>query len=426
MIRWITDRLGTAAWDTVAETAGITRLDVRDLVDRGGNAVAVVRGKLEAALNCLRRGERVVICCDYGRSRSNAVAAGVLAAHEGVALAQAIRRVVAATGETAMRIEVLSAVRAALPGECPVRPAGPGERRVLITGGSGFIGSALVADLGGRCRVLAPGHQEIDLLHGSVPLDLLVREQGVDTLVHLANPRVYSTNESLGASLVMLKNVLDVCSENGIFLVYLSSWELYSGYRAREIVADEALAPRPGGTYGQTKLLCESLLEEFRLSRGLSCTILRSSPVYGPGGERPKFIWNFLHKALCGADIVAHKYLNGYPTLDLLHVDDLRAAVRAAVERRVSGTFQVGTGVGTSTTEIARHLVSWLGSRSRLRHHEMNRYTANVLMDASRARAVLGWEPTVGVLDGLRRMLQVDQSPGSTANGSAENLRGLP
>ena len=406
MIHWITERLGTAAWSPAHLPPDISHIDVRDLLDKAGNAASEVRSKIDQALDCLRRGERVVVCCDYGMSRSNAIAAGILAMHDAIGLEEAIRRVLLATGEKAIKIEVLSAVRRAVgEGEASHRSE-TAKGRLLVTGASGFIGSAVIRDLMRKYDVLTPTHQEIDLKSDTVLLDILVKEKGIGTILHLANPKVYTTNESLGAALVMLKNVLDVCVENSLFFLYLSGWEIYSGYHAKELRADEALSPRPGGTYGEAKFLSEKLIEQYCTQYGLTYTLLRSSPVYGPGSDRPRFIWNFLHKAVRNEVLVAHRYINGFPTLDLLHVDDLRKAICSALEHRPGGAINLGTGVATSTTDVARLIVELVGSKSKIQHLEVEGYASNIVMDIRRAGALLGWHPAVELTQGLGALVQ--------------------
>ena len=187
----------------------------------------------------------------------------------------------------------------------------PKTKRLLITGSSGFIGRGLISKIQKKDYLLfTPSREEIDLLQDAVLLDLTVKEKGINTILHLANPRIYTTNKSMGESIVMLKNVLDVCSQNKIRLIYLSGWEVYSGYKSNELWADETLAFCPAGCYGQTKVLCENLIDLYRLKNNLSCLILRSSPVYGIESDRPKFIWNFIYKAKENIEIITHNYIN--------------------------------------------------------------------------------------------------------------------
>ncbi|MDA4122206.1 MAG: NAD(P)-dependent oxidoreductase [Thaumarchaeota archaeon] len=335
------------------------------------------------------------------------MAAGILAVSEGVSLEEAIRRVVAATGQTAVKIEVLSSVRKAIGMEAleasPVPTAG---HRLLVTGASGFIGSSLMTVLGQKYETLAPTSLEIDLVRNAIGLDLLVKDHAPDTVIHLANPRLYQSTESIGTALGMLKNVLDVCVENELHLIFPSSWAIYSGYKARGLRADESLPPYANETYGYTKLYCEDLIRRYHDQHGLSYTILRLSPVYGLQSDRPRFIWTFLQKALRSEEIVTHKYANGFPILDLLNVGDVPQAIAAVVERRVEGSVNIGTGVGTSTAEIARLIVEHVGSKSDISHVEIEGYASNVIMDISKAERVLDWTPKVGLKQGLESIVR--------------------
>jgi UDP-glucuronate decarboxylase len=414
VIAWITPELGTAPFDKVgALEADVEIIDVRDLVDRAGNLPEDAGSKIDQALESLRAGRRVVVCCDYGMSRSNAIAAGVLARWSGIRFSESVRRVLAATGESAIKIEVLGAVRAALKeqlerGETSSGPKG-GSRQILVTGGSGFLGRAFLSACPSRIRLLAPSSKDLDLLSGTVLLDLLVREQAIEAVLHLANPRIYTTNQAMGESLVLLKNVLDVCLENGLRLITLSSWEVYSGYRATFLRASEDLPRHPKGNYGLTKDLCERLIEHAHRLHGLRYTLLRPSPVYGPGGDRPRFLFNFHEKAIRGEPIVTHRFRNGYPALDLLFIEDMTRALVSAVELMPDGVFNLGTGLSTSTVEVAELIIDLVGSSSSIEHRQIQGEAPNVVMDSRRAEEVLGWRPRTKIADGLRRTLRSPQ-----------------
>ena len=410
MIQWITDSLGTAAWGDVSNMADVQTVDVRDMVDKRGNTAVIVGAKIKEALDYLQNGKKTVICCDYGISRSNSIAAGVLAEFEGIDLSEAIQRVVTKCGQDGVKVEVISSVRKAL-AATRVVPASldPAKRTILVTGGSGFVASAVIHELEKKYVVLAPRREEIDLLRDAVKLDLLVADNRVDTILHLANPRIYTVNSAMGTTLTMLKNVLDVSTEHKIHLIYLSGWEIYSGYRSKHLLADEALPPLPGGTYGESKWLCESLIRHFAVSCGLRHTILRSSPVYGLGSDRPKFIWNFLNKARENKPITTHEYQNGFPKLDLLHSDDLASAIATAINSRAEGEFNIGTGVLTSTRDVARLIVEEEQSTSDINHISIEGYASNIAMDVRKSQNCLSWHPRVEFKDGLRALLEADR-----------------
>lgn len=400
-VRWIRPNLGTSPAMSVSASEDTAVLDVRDLVDKGGNTSKAVLEKIEKGAALLRDGKRVIVACDYGISRSNAIAAGIIAYVQGISVDAAIREVIARTDEREIKLELLFAVHAALgsSGDVLASPA----TAVLVTGANGFLGSALVEKLVAQgIKVIAPKRSEVDLERSRAELDLLVREQNVGQIVHLANPRVYTSNFALGTTLSMLRNVLEVCSLNGIKLIYPSSWEIYSGYRSQNIIADEHLPPFPLGPYGETKWLCEQLVTHFRMHAALTCTMLRMSPVYGADGTRPKFIYNFAQKAKRDESIVTHRYRNAQAGLDLLHRDDAANALSLAVASGFIGDLNIGTGTITTTEQVARWIVEWSGSKSEVGSILIDADTARVAMDWRLAHEQIGWSPLIEPHEGLR------------------------
>jgi UDP-glucuronate decarboxylase len=409
MIRWIAERLGTAPWSSRGDAENATVVDARTLVDQEGNVTGNVRRVVDTALAAYQSGRTVVVCCDYGMSRSNAVAAGVLALAHEMPIEDAVERVLLATGERNMKVEVIAKVRAAISGEGEDSPLEEGG--VLITGGRGFLGSALAPVLRERgLRVLAPGHDELDLLSGAAALDLWLRRERPRTVVHLATPHALATNDALGPTLVMLKNVLDACAESGARLVYLSSWVVFSGYASPSLLASETLPLRPRGTYGQTKALAEAMIAQFRDQRRLEMAVVRASPVYGAASERPLFIRNFIDLAGRGEALVTHRYSNGFPALDLMHVDDAVDGIARIVAAGAQGTYHLGTGTLTSTAEIARIVVEELGSPSSIHHTALDHSIANVAMDFTLAKDTFGWQPRVLLRDGLTQLIEATKA----------------
>lgn len=401
-IRWITSLLGTGPALKVLQEPDLNIIDVRDLVDKEGNRYDVVRQKINEGCKSLGTGNKTVVCCDYGISRSNAVAAGILAMFESIPFEAAVRRVLEATGEKEIKVSLLQAVHRALGvDEKQSRSTKP---RVLVTGASGMLGKSVSQKLAEACVVFTTNRSELDLQLGSTQLDLLVGENEIDCIVHLASPRIFTSNIALGNTLTMLRNVLDVCVARDVKLIYLSSFEVYSGYRTSHILADEALPLLPKGPYGETKFLAEMLIEHCRRTQGLRCTMLRSSPVYGIGCDRPKFIYNFVDKIMRDQRILTHRYNNGDPTLDLIYIDDIVSAVVRSVCIEFCGNLNIGTGVSTSTIEIAKVLCDLYNVKIDIDSISISGDTACVAMNASLAREKLGWQATIGIRDGLQKI----------------------
>ena len=221
MIRWITDNLGTAKMENV-NNKEYSVVDIRDLVDREGNPAQAILEKINAVIDLLKQNHKVVICCDYGISRSNAIAISAIVKCFNYDFDEAVKFVMERTEETTIRIDLLNSVRQALEINKKATIT-TNNKKIFITGGTGFIGSALTARLGKNYDLVIPTRQEVNILDEPIKFDLIIKNSDVDTIIHLANPRMYSTTESMGQSLVMLKNVLDVCKENNLNLLYLSS-----------------------------------------------------------------------------------------------------------------------------------------------------------------------------------------------------------
>ena len=195
MIRWITDSLGTAAYDQVCEMDGITIVDVRSLVDKPGNVTDAIASKIKEGVTSLKSGNKTVVCCDYGISRSNSVAVGVLSQFLGIGFLEALTRVQKETGETEIKLEVLNVVQRVVGS---VKQPTAREKTYLLTGGSGFIGRELGSALSQKANVVAPSSKDVDVTAGSTVLGMWAKEYSADAIVHLANPRVYTSNKALG------------------------------------------------------------------------------------------------------------------------------------------------------------------------------------------------------------------------------------
>ena len=402
-IRWITPLLGTGPALQVRQEADINIIDVRDLVDKAGNQADAVRQKITEGCESLREGKKTVVCCDYGISRSNAIAVGILAVYESIPFEGAVRRVLEATGEKEIKVDPLQAVRRAL--GVDKKNTHHKKLHILVTGGTGTLGKPVSQKLSGEFEVVAPRRNQLDLQQGGSQLDLLVGEREIDCIVHLANPRVFTSNIALGDTLTMLRNVLDVCIARNVKLIYLSSFEVYSGYRSCQLIADESLPLFPKGPYAETKYLCEMLIEHSRRTQGLRCTMLRSCSVYGAGGDRPKFIYNFIDKIKRSQRVVTHCYNNGLPALDLLYIDEFVAVVSKVVGSDFSGNLNIGTGVITSTQKIAEVLRNLLGGQGEIDATPIDSDTAGIVMDAGKAKKLLNWQSTISLEQGLQLIL---------------------
>lgn len=302
-------------------------------------------------------------------------------------------------------------------------------RRVLVTGGAGFIGSH-VADAhiarGDRVWIvddLSSGRREnvsepAELVEMSIEdprLRELFADVGFDLVSHHAaqiDVRISVSDPARDArtNVIGLLNVLEGARETGVGrVIYVSSGGVVYGEPEHRPTPEHA--PKlPLSPYGVTKLTGEYYLHYYRQVHGLEYVALRYSNVYGPRQDphgEAGVVAIFSQKLLAGEELLI--FGDGEQTRDYVYVGDVvRANLLAADVRLPAGGgindrgFNVGTGVETSVNRLADTLEMASGLRTGRsfrgpRKGEL-RYSS---LDASRLRAV-GWAPRHTLADGLR------------------------
>jgi UDP-glucuronate decarboxylase len=402
LIRWITPSVGTAPWLQSATDVGTEKVDVRELVDGSGNSEALVQAKIEQAIAILEAGRKVVVCCDLGMSRSNAIAAGVLSRIERRPFPEAVRQVAAATRETRIKVELLGAVARALKDKPATRAVG--VPRVAVLGGTGFVGKALSAQLSGRAEVVSLDRSHADLSVGAVELYLSTVAHGADVIVHLAYPRVVD-NRGLGDALTMLRNTLDVCRETGAALVHLSGADVFNGHVGNEGPVGEDVARKPADVVGETKALCEELIEHHVSQHGIRVLLIRAAKLYDDRGTRPILVRKFVDLAMNNHRILTHRCRNGAPILDLVHIEDAAHAIAELIMGREQGTFHLGAGDTISTGDLAQRIVQITGSRSAIGETAIDTHCANIVLNGSKVTKQVGWRPEHRFLASLDKVV---------------------
>lgn len=355
-------------------------LDVRDLVDDYGNAVEEVRLRVLSGLDSLAAGKKLVVCCDRGISRSNAIAAGILARHQNIPFRDAILATISSTGEQSIKLGMLSSVRLALGEELP----SPGNgKRVLITG-ENTIG------IGGTEAKLSPA---VDFAE----LDCLVKENGINVVVHLDDPLTKKTNLAAGETIASLRNVLDICRDNAAHFIFASSFEVYGGGNKE---TDESASCNPKGLYGETKYIAEQLISLYTKKYDLESAVLRLATPYGDG-KKPRFLYSFLTNARDNKEITTHRYRNGFPLVDFVNVSDVKRAIESVIEKNVAGTFNVGSGEGISTNEVADMILERVGKKGFKTHIDVLDIAPNIVMNCAKAEDTFDWRPRILFRDWL-------------------------
>ena len=260
--------------------------------------------------------------------------------------------------------------------------------RILITGGSGFIGSHLAAYFQGLAEVivldnLRSGHRRNleglahTFIEGSVTDRAAVNRAtaGADLVFHLA--AMISVPESMirpaecaEINVLGLLNVLESAAAAGAQKVVLASSAAIYGDNPT-VPKIESMLPEPKSPYAITKLDGEYYLEMFRREGRLDTASLRFFNVFGPRQD-PKSAYAaavpiFMQKAFAGEDLTI--FGDGEQTRDFVHVKDIAAALaHVACRPDLHGTYNVGYGNSMSVNDLAAHILRLSGSSSKLVH----------------------------------------------------------
>jgi len=312
------------------------------------------------------------------------------------------------------------------------RLQGEGVRkmRILITGGAGFIGTALankLVQLGHHVRVID------DLSAGdSIRLDprvvftrgdvrdvprLWTLLQGVDCVYHLAAkvsvpesvlyPKEYN-EVNVGGTVSLMVAIRDV----GVKRVILASSGAVYGEQKEQPVREEQ-RPNPQSPYAVSKLASEYYVNTLGALYGIETVILRIFNAYGPGQflpvSHPPVIPQFMKRAVEGGSLVI--FGDGNQTRDFVYIDDVvDALIAAATARNVNrAVINVGSGEETSIKQLAHKVAEVTGRQVQVIHNEAESGgVSRLVADLTRAAKLLGYKPKVKLKEGLRRLMELD------------------
>jgi len=292
--------------------------------------------------------------------------------------------------------------------------------KLVLTGGSGLIGGAVLRKLAGQAvsvRALVSHGTSADIVEASfagaevLPLTGDVDEffNGCDVFLHAGWSTVPSTAEEdpigdLHANVEGSLRLITAAARARVSrIVFLSSGGTVYGQPVRSPITEDHRTV-PVGSYGAAKLCVEKYLKVIAHASGMEHIVLRPGNVYGRSAahQRPQgVVEHWLACALRKQPLVAWNDLA--MVRDYLYIDDVVDAIIASFTARTSSmVFNLGTGVGTSLEQLAHLINEVTGQENEVvrRGVGVSLITTNVL-DVSRARAELGYEPRVQLKDGL-------------------------
>jgi nucleoside-diphosphate-sugar epimerase len=301
--------------------------------------------------------------------------------------------------------------------------------KCLVTGAAGFIGSHLCE------RLLQDGHTVVGLdcfipyyprtlkaanlvevqkhpAFSFLPLDLRSDPlpdacRDVEAVFHLAAmPGLtrswtdFDLYES--CNVTATQRLLEAVRQTGGLrrFICISTSSVYGRFGS----GDETMPTRPISPYGVTKLAAENLCRAYAEEQGLPLVVLRYFSVYGPRQRPDMGYMRFIQALLAGQPVVV--YGDGQQVRGNTYISDCVAATVAALEAAPHEIYNVGGGETASVWDILHRLEKVIGCTAQIRREPARagdqRYT---LADTSRLQRHLGWQPRVGLDEGLARQV---------------------
>jgi dTDP-glucose 4,6-dehydratase len=306
------------------------------------------------------------------------------------------------------------------------------SKRVLVTGGAGFIPSNFIRHLlaktpyevvsldaltyAGNVENLADvmSHERISFVHGDIRDAALVREvvANVDVIVNAAAESHVEKSIRDGGSEFVRTNVegtqilLDAIRETPVErFILISSSEVYGTAETAPMDEEHPLNPR--SPYAGTKAGADRLAYSYFVTYELPIVIVRPFNNYGPRQHPEKVIPRFVTQALSDEPLTVHG--DGHATRDWLYVDDdaeaIEAVIAAPIDRVAGEVLNVATGIDISVNEIAVKVLDALDRpRSLIRHvPERPGQVDRHIGSTSKALELVGWRARTSFDEGLAR-----------------------
>lgn len=280
--------------------------------------------------------------------------------------------------------------------------------KILLTGATGFIGTAL------HQQLKALGHTIHLLSQRDGKVEDMFTWQSLpptDIVIHLAartfvpdsweQPAAFMATNATGTL-----HALEYCRKHKAKCIFLSSY-LYGNPTHLPIPETAPLfTPNP---YAQSKKTAEDFCTFYSNAYQVNTVILRPFNVYGPNQNPSFLIPHIIQQALYSNTIQVKDLI---PKRDYVHLYDLIAAIVACINYKESGIFNVGSGTSYSVQEIIdivqnitkRNLP--VISEAQVRRAEI----MDTIADISLAKKLLGWQPTISFKEGILQLLQNSQS----------------
>ena len=241
-------------------------------------------------------------------------------------------------------------------------------------------------------------------------VNALFGAEGYDGVINLAaragvrqsveNPWVYLETNATGSL-----NLLGACVRTGVPKFVLASTSSLYGADNPRPYAEDANTDRPLSPYAASKKAAEAMCHTFHYLHGLDVTVLRYFTVYGPGGRPDMSLFRFVQWISEGRPVIV--FGDGRQERDFTYVDDVARGTIAALAPMGYEIINLGSDQPVELMEAVRLVEEFSGKQARIENRP--RHPADVLAtwaNIGKAKARLGWEPTVNFREGVRRLVE--------------------
>ncbi len=288
------------------------------------------------------------------------------------------------------------------------------EKKFLIIGGSGFIGSNIVI------RFLEYKLGEILNLDSSISQNLVkteyvditipgitkIRSFEPDYIIHLASVSEQKTvqNPNLGykVNIVGLSNVLEELIDYPKLkkFIYLSDYKIYQDIPPFK----ENSNIFPSNEYFGQKIEAEKIIKKYADEYGIPHLILRISNIYGEYARESN---SFIEEAITSAIRKKEIIIKDNSIYDYLYISDLIKAIILSFESAFNGTLNIGSGIGYSRENIAIYIKELLGQDIKIENIPITEDNQKVYInDITHTKDILSWNPKTTIQNGIKETIK--------------------
>ena len=279
--------------------------------------------------------------------------------------------------------------------------------KILILGGSGFLGQHLVNSMQDKYDFSFTSHEskesshDIDILQPNSYEHLL---ENTDTVINLIGQIDPNVQRFVQTNIVGSTNLLKSCKKNNVKkIILISSINVYGNNNNSPSKETDELKPQ--SNYGMVKMLNEKLYENFSMLHGIDVIILRLAGVFGPG--KVKGFFPQMINAVHDNNVILKPYNDGKHQRDLIYIDDAVNGIIQSIDYNSSGvtTFNISTGTRFSVNQLISITEKISDSKINVEYIHDKFDEQCIWADNSKAEDILDFTPKTSLEDGIRKTL---------------------